>query len=399
MNIKHLTLIALCPLFFVACAEEETKTPTNQDGPTAGACGLSPCAAADDDGEGFDADKLPSEFVNGKADAVDRVEAKLEEVSADGVVDGPDVEAVFEAMGRKISANEIRVVGDALERNDLPYEFTSGGVDMAYKLAVSANIGDDIQVEYLDLKYTFAQTELPEEVYQALGRARLAGAVAYDVNELDDDGEGIWSPYPSATAAEGNMTFEYTMVTPEVLKADLEDVDVEYQRITGTRKATTASGDEYTEATYEDARGGTGNILSHYDEAWHWDIYARGRSGQKWANNVAILSDGTFHFLPASRRSPAQDFILTNPQLSRGAHLLYNGHIDVRAGVVVGVEMSGRLSKMAAKGKATFINPITLLKAWGFEIAPRVTLRYGNTRHGAPIQDLERGVIQQDRGL
>lgn len=397
MNIKLLTIIALCPLFLFACAEDE-EVVVDQDGPKSGACGLNLCAATDDDGEGYDADKLPSEFVNGKADAVDRVESTLAEVSADGVVDGPDVEKVFEAMGGKISANEIRVLGDALERDDLTYEFTTSGVETAYKLAVTANIGD-VQVEYLDLKYTFAQTELPEDVYQALGRARLAGAVAYDVNELDKDNEGIWSPYPSTTPAEGNMAFDYTMVTPEVLKADMEAVDLKYSRITGTRKAKTADGQEYTEATYEEAVGGTGNILSHYDEAWHTEIYARGRSGQKWANNVAILSDGTFHFLPAARRSPYQDIILTNPQLSRGAHMLYNGHINVQDGVVVSVEMSGRLSKMAAKGKATFINPITLLKAWGFEISPNVRMRYGNTRSGTPLEDTKRGVIQQDRGL
>ena len=196
MTIRLLALVALCPLFLFACTDDVVVI--DQDEPTKGACGLNPCAAPDDDGEGFDEDKLKSEFVNGKADAVDRVESTLADLSADGVVDGPDVEKIFRGHGRQDLRQRNPRLGDALERDDLPYEFTTSGVEMAYKLAVRANIDDDVQVEYLDLKYTFAQTELPADVYQALGRARLNGAVAYDVNELDDDGEGIWSPYPSS---------------------------------------------------------------------------------------------------------------------------------------------------------------------------------------------------------
>ena len=60
------------------------------------------------------------------------------------------------------------------------------------------------------------------------------------------------------------------------------------------------------------------------------------------------------------------------------------------------MEMSGRLSKLAAKGKASFIDPIAVLQAWGFEIDPNVTLRYGNTRHGVPVRDLETKTIGRD---
>jgi hypothetical protein len=53
-------------------------------------------------------------------------------------------------------------------------------------------------------------------------------------------------------------------------------------------------------------------------------------------------------------------------------------------GVVVGVEMSGRLSRRAARGRDIFVDPIAVLKAWGFEITPGVEIRYGNTSRGTP---------------
>ncbi|MFT7582005.1 MAG: hypothetical protein ACI9MR_003686, partial [Myxococcota bacterium] len=76
----------------------------------------------------------------------------------------------------------------------------------------------------------------------------------------------------------------------------------------------------------------------------------------------------------------------TNPHLSRGARMLFNGHLDVRNGIVEGIEMSGRLSKLAAKGKAVFVDPVPLLEAWGFTVSDNVRLRYGNTRSGTPEQ-------------
>ena len=162
------------------------------------------------------------------------------------------------------------------------------------------------------------------------------------------------------------MTFAYTEITPAALKADIEDVDVVYNKIVGTTTATTTWGQEYKTAKYEEGKGGTGNVLSHYDEVYHEDIYARGRSGQKWANNCAILCDGGLHCLPAARRSEEQNLILTNPALARQErHMLYNGHVDIRDGVIVGIEMSGRLSKLAAKGKATFIDPVAVLQGVG----------------------------------
>ncbi len=77
------------------------------------------------------------------------------------------------------------------------------------------------------------------------------------------------------------------------------------------------------------------------------------------------------------------------------------GHLDVRGGVVQSVEMSDRLSKLAAKGDQQFIDPIALLDAWGFELSDSLQrsadigggVRFSNTEAGTPVRDLENDTI------
>lgn len=386
LDIKRISLALFIGVTFAACGENDDSVGVDlAEEP----CGIRVCTEADiSDYEPANLGVDP----NAKADT-QGVELAIRELGEDGVLDIDDVRRVFEEAGGRISDGEIRAIRAGVKNPDV--EVTEDALELTYDLAVTANLPADEAEEILSGR-TFAGTEVPETVTELLREARLAGAVAYDVNEQNSDGEGIWSPYPATTPAIENMAFAYTEITPQALAADIEDTDVEYNRIVGAETATTSWGQEYQQARYEAGVGGTGNILAHYDEVYHPDIFARGRSGQKWANNVAIMSDGTIHCLPASRRSPLQDLILTNPHLSRGKHLLYNGHLDVRDGVVTGIEMSGRLSKRAAKGKAMFINPIALLEAWGFEMSPNLSLRYGNTSDGVPVIDEETGLIVQD---
>lgn len=42
-----------------------------------------------------------------------------------------------------------------------------------------------------------------------------------------------------------------------------------------------------------------------------------------------------------------------------------------------------------------FVDPIAVLKAWGFAIAPGVQVRYGNTSRGTPVRDAATGTIRQ----
>lgn len=356
-------------------------------------CGLRDCAF--EDPEDFDA-TFEDPARGGKADASERVLAAVQAATQDGILDAADVTTLFDAAGNTVSRGEIAVIRDAVFADALPYTVEPDAADLTRFLARTANLSEE-EVSYAEVNLTYAMTEVPEAVTALLVKARLHGAVAYDVNEVDDDGERVWTPYPATTPARANMAFDYTEITPEKLLLDLEDEAVTYNAIVGTEEITLPDGRVARQARYEPRTGGTGNISAHYDEVYHPDIFARGAQGQKWASNVAILSDGSVHCLPASRRSDLQDVILTNPHLSRGARLLYNGHLNVRDGVVVGVEMSGRLSKLAARGKASFIDPIAVLEAWGFQIADHVEVRYGNTRHGIPVRDIDAGIITEDQ--
>jgi len=371
-------------VLFAACGETDSTTPDAEVVP----CGIRVCSADEyDDGDSSYSD--PEAL--GKADAVDRVMTALGEGTADGVLSADDVDLLFDAAGGRVSRDEIETIREVVFGDDLLYEVEDDAFFRIKELALAANVSE-IERDYLLAGYRFSSYETPALVREALAQAKLHGAIVYDVNERDNDGEYLWTPYPATTPAKENMTFDYTEITPEKLQADIDDTEVEYNAIVGTEQATTASGEEYEQAKYEVRKGGTGNIFAHYDHVYHPDIYARGSQGQKWANNFAILSDGSVHCLPAARRSYLQDVILTNPHLSRGARMMYNGHLEVREGMVVGIEMSGRLSKLAAKDKANFIDPIPLLEAWGFEMSPNIDVRFGNTRHGVPLR--ENGVIK-----
>jgi hypothetical protein len=372
--LRPLLAVLLSTVLLPACGADETRDAGTgaEATPEAAGCGVSACVA-DEAEEDQDLPYSPERSA-GKADGA-AIESRVAEVTADGTLDTDDVAALFDAAGARVNEDELDAIRAALESTT--YVVTDDARGAALAQAMGLELFRD-ELATIGSGRTFAGTEVPAAVREVLATARLNGAIAYDVNELDESGEGVWSPYPATTPPTGNMTFEYTELTPAVLAADLADTAVEYNRIVGTQKATTPSGQEYEEVVYEAGQGGTGNVLAQYDEAWHPDIYARGTEGQKWANNFGILSDGSMHALPAARRSEQQDLILTNPHLSRGTHMLFNGHLDVMRGVVVGVEMSGRLSKRAAEGKARFVDPIALLKAWGFEVAPGVTLRFGN---------------------
>lgn len=363
-------------LALFGCGADEATAETageTSSGPSAGACGVVVCAVdeaeVDDEDLPFTPERSP-----GKADAA-AIDGEVARVTADGTLDAADVDALFNAAGARVNDDELDAIRVALDATT--YTVTDDARAAARSRAAARDLFRD-ELATLGSGRTWAGTEVPAAVREVLETARLNGAIAYDVNEQDESGEGVWSPYPATTPPTGNMSFEYTELTPEALAADLADTTVEYNRIVGTQSRTTSSGQQYEEAVYETGVGGTGNVLAQYDEAWHPDIYARGTEGQKWANNFGILADGSIHALPAARRSEQQDLILTNPHLSRGQHMLFNGHLDVLRGVVVGVEMSGRLSKRAAEGKARFIDPIVLLKAWGFQVQDGVRLRFGN---------------------
>lgn len=351
------------------------------------ACASEPTTSDDEPGPG------------GKTDAA-TVEKALDELVKDGELSAADVDALFDSAGDAVSKAEMLVIRDAVEESSA-YTVTPNATARALERATMANL---LRAEARELmtRGAYGGNEVPEKVRTLLAKARLNGAAAFDVRETDSQGEGVWNPYPTTTPPTENMTFQYTLITPAGLAADLADTTVEYNAITGV-ETVTQGGQMFEQVTYAKHTGGTGRISAQYDEAFHPDIFARGSDDQKWANNCAFLSDGTIHCLPAARRSEAQDLILTNPHLSRCSDepafeddchtLMYMGHIEAEDGVITGVEVSGRLSKEIARGRINAIDPIALFEAWGFKTRPGLTISFGNTSDGRPVRDLARGVL------
>ena len=52
--------------------------------------------------------------------------------------------------------------------------------------------------------------------------------------------------------------------------------------------------------------------------------------------------------------------------------MLFNGHIEAQNGVITSIGMSGRIAKRAARNQFAFIDPVPLLKAWGFKVSPNL---------------------------
>lgn len=355
--------------------------------------------------------------------SVGDVKNKIRTLTQDGMFDAQDVKEAMASAGNKVDAGEMNAIRDAildaenvnLERDRFEpsgYHTTMEAFQEAQGLGVRfATMGGQlVRTESVEEATTirdtsFGGTPIPAEVKELLSKAYAEGLVPFDVNDSKRDNvsgevKEVYTHYPSMSAPVENMAFSHTEITPQALKADMADPS-EYNVIV-PKRTLGPGGQSMTEITYEKRSGGTGNIEAHYDEGMHTDLYARGSSGQKWANNVAILSDGTIHCLPAARRDEEGRVILTNPALARGKRLLFMGHLDVRNGVVQHVEMSGRLCKLAASGDQKFIDPIALLKAWGFEMSPSLQassergggVQFSNTSDGTPVRDLENGTIR-----
>jgi hypothetical protein len=339
---------------------------------------------------------------------------------ADGDLSAADVDALLAAAGARVNAAEGGTILGLLDKKvgDLPeYAVTDEARD---RLVNAARLLDlqSASREAVEAGKTYAGTEPPRSVQEVLARARLNGAVAYDVTETNADGEGVYSDYPSLTPATENMRFSWTEVTPAALEADKNDTRP-HLRLAGVERVT-IDGDEVSLVRYRVSEGGSGSISAAYDEAYHpvrgwgeglrvrlgypewmraWSAdavrEARSTSGDRWASNCAILADGSIHCLPAARRhSATPGLILTNPALARGRQVLWNGHLTARAGVITSVGTSGRISKRAAEGRDVFVNPLPLLKAWGFEVAPGLQVRseHSTARY---LQDDEGCVLRQ----
>jgi len=232
---------------------------------------------------------------------------------------------------------------------------------------------------------SYGGTPIPDAVKKLVNEAIAGGATAYDVRELKSDpvydtshgdGEltidGKYNPYAQESDPVDSLAFSHTELTPEKIAKDME-TEQTWKEINGYSSGGQVA--EFKEVTGKP----NGRITELYDEATWPDTMARGPGGQKYASNFAILADGSFHAVPASRRYEGNpNLILTTASLARGKHMLFNGHLRMENGVVNYVGLSGRLCKLEDKGDAKFIDPIKLLEAWGFKMAPGLSV----TREG-----------------
>ena len=328
-------------------------------------------------------------------------------------IDKNEAESIMAAAGKSVSKKEQNKIIDEFNRADV--NLTSDAIDYANeKLGTVVNtrayigrMNDTVKREAPVLAAeedalmqvgvqtkSFGGSVIPQAVKELINQAKAAGVEPYDVRSLakdpvidDHDGEsytvkGNFSPYPQSTQASGTMAFSYTEITPEKIKQDME-TEQTFKVLDGYKTETytdqrTGKTESYQVAKYKDVTAkGSGNIHAQYDTASHGEMYARTSDGAKYANNFAILADGTLHALPAMRRTEKNpNLILTNPSLARGKRMLFNGHLTMRNGVITSIGMSGRIHKSAAEGDHKFIDPLPLLKAWGFDLSPTLRLNF-----------------------
>lgn len=332
--------------------------------------------------------------------SVSDVKNTFKSITADRRIDVKDVDTILSSAG-SISADEAQAIKEQADQ-------FSGMMDPAAKKKLNEALGEiaslRTQAASINKKVEISQTKLnaevkdkltvgkpttsfggtpiPEAVKTALHKMMDAGAIAYDVREMKADPvydtshgdpeltlDGKYNPYSQSQKAVDSMAFSYTELTPAGIEKDMTtpqtfNVQAGYKDVNGNQ-----------EATFEKkTMTGNGRITELYDEATWGDTFARGPGGQKYASNFAILADGSFHAVPASRRTKAEPWrILTTASLARDKQMLFNGHIHMENGVVNYVGMSGRLCKLQDKG-TKFVDPIELLKAWGFKMTPGLTV-------------------------
>jgi hypothetical protein len=323
-------------------------------------------------------------------------------ISQDNRIDEGEVDQVFSAVGT-ISRDEQREietsVGSTQYRDmmdtDVKGKFETLLGEASSNRSWAASQNQDVAAERAALlagvnarlasgaaTQTFASTPIPEEVKTFVREALQNGATAYDVRQLSENPvydtehetpemtvKGLYSPYPQEARPTDSMSFANTQLTPQRFEKDMSTVQT-FNILDGYDGGTDGR------ATFRQVtQKGAGNVTTVYDEATWSDTMARASDGATHSSNFAILADGSVHAVPASRRYRGQpNLILTNPSLARGQLMLFNGHIEIQGGVVTYVGRSGRLGNREDDGEK-FIDPLPLFKAWGFKLAPGLTVR------------------------
>jgi hypothetical protein len=308
------------------------------------------------------------------------VRSAISQAAAKGTLNVQDIQAAFQEAGRNVSSGEGLAIFNAVMHPN-GYTVSQQSMRDIMNFALMKDLTPEGRQAYLSRK-TFGGQPIPKEVGRIVAMAKLAGAVAFDPSTTDSDGDNRFNPhFNSTSAATENMTFKYTEISPVALQADLEFKGKSQQM--ASQRAVPGN-PNVREWVYTTRTGGTGHVLTHFDQAFHSDLFARTPRGAKWSSNFAILSDGSFHCLPAARRDVSKQFVLVNPDLARGRKLLFTGHLTAESGVITSIEMSGRITKLASRGDNVFVNPMALMQAWGYNVAPGLRLRFDTKGRPAP---------------
>lgn len=328
------------------------------------------------------------------------VKSTFQRVTADRKIDAKDVDTILESAG-SISKDEQAAIKSEADKfagmlePDAKRKLQTklGEIDDLRRQATANNRRVEVSATKLNAETkklltvgadtkSFGGSKIPDAVKNAVNNALAGGAIAYDVRELKPDpvydtshGEpemtldGKFNPYSQESRAVDSLAFSHTELTPEKIDHDMNTPQT-MNVIKGYKKVGGADVAEFEKVTMK----GNGKITELYDEADWPDTMARGPGGQKYASNFAILADGSVHAVPASRRSKGDpNLILTTASLARGKQMLFNGHIHMENGVVNYVGMSGRLCKLQKDG-TKFVDPVEILKAWGFKTTPGLTV-------------------------
>jgi hypothetical protein len=328
--------------------------------------------------------------------AVKDVKQAFARVAQDRKIDAKDVDSILSAAGN-ISADEQKTMKEEASKfagimdPDAKRKLQTklGEIDGLRSQALSNNkqiqlVATSLSAETQSIlkpgvaTKSFGGSKVPDAVKTAVNDMLKNGATAYDVRELKADPiydtshgepemtiEGKYNPYSQEANATDSLAFSHTELTPEKIAFDM-NTPQKLAVIKGYEGSGQSAVAKFETVTIK----GNGKITELYDEANWPQTMARGPNGQKYASNFAILGDGSIHCVPASRRSNGNpNLILTTASLARGKQMLFNGHLHMENGVVTYVGMSGRLCKQQADG-AKFVNPVDILKAWGFQLAP-----------------------------
>jgi hypothetical protein len=332
--------------------------------------------------------------------AVRDVKNAFQQVTMDRKIDAKDVDTILASAG-SISTDEqaaIKAEADKFAGIMEPgakrkLQTKLGEIDDMRRVATQTNRRVQVAASRLTSEAkallapgastkSFGGSVIPEAVKAVVNDALAKGATAYDVRELKPDPvydtshgepeitvEGKFNPYSQESKARDSLAFSHTELTPQKIADDMRT-----PQTFNVIKGYTGSGQNAVAEFEKVTMTGNGRITELYDEANWPDTMARGPGGQKYASNFAILADGSVHAVPASRRSKADPgLILTTASLARGKQMLFNGHLHMEQGVVTYVGMSGRLCKLQERGEQ-FADPVAVLKAWGFQLAPGLTV-------------------------